>query len=144
MPTLKLLGMDEMHYLAYESLLEKIETLKELSEEAPIIVEGKRDEEALRNLGIKAEVLLASSAPFHEFCDAVAKDYPEVILFTDLDAAGSQLAKRLKDSLTKRGVGVNGRLRKRLLGLLDTHCVEDLDVRLRREEEKLFGFKSSF
>lgn len=128
-----------MHYPEYEELLEHVEELKELSNSIPIIVEGKNDEEALRRLGIEAEFHWISSAPFHEFCDEMARQYEEIILFTDMDRAGKELAKRLRVALTQRGLRVHDKHRSLIMGKLDTHHVEDIYKRFTRVEEALLG-----
>ncbi len=127
-----------MYIRDYEGLKECIEELKELSTDLPIIVEGKRDEEALRGLGIEAKFHWVSPSPFHEFCDEMSSLYNEVIIFTDMDKAGKKLAKRLKHSLTQRGVKIHGKYRSILLGKLETHQVEDLTKRLDRTESDIF------
>ncbi len=129
-----------MQHPEYEWLIEEIEDLKELSELAPIIVEGKRDEEALRGLDIEAEFLWISSTPFHEFCDVIVKSYPEVILFTDMDNAGNMLARRVKNHLVQRGVRVHDKFRPSIMSKLDTHQVENISTRLNKIEGDLFGF----
>ncbi len=127
-----------MHIRDYEGLLEYIEELKELSSDTPIIVEGKRDEEALRALGVEAEFHWVSSVPFHEFCDEMTRRYDEVIIFTDMDRAGKKLAKRLGTALSQRSVKIHAKYRPILLGKLETHQVEDLAKRLERAEADLF------
>jgi len=127
-----------MHIRDYESLMEYLEELKALSAEFPILVEGKRDEEALRSLGVDGKFHWVSPAPFHEFCDEMRMHYKEVIVFTDMDKAGVRLAKRLGTALTQRGVKVHEKLRPILLGKLETHQVEDLAKRLERTEADLF------
>lgn len=128
-----------VHHLDYEELIEHVEELKELSSSVPIIVEGKNDEEALRSLGVEAEYHWISIAPFHEFCDAMAKHYDEVILFTDMDSAGRELARRLKAALTHRGLRVHDKFRPLIMGKLDTHHVEDIFKRFTRAQEELMG-----
>lgn len=128
-----------MHIRDYEGLLEYIEDLKEASSDTPIIVEGKRDEEALRSLGVDAEFHWVSSAPFHEFCDEISTRYEAAIIFTDMDRAGKRLAKRLGTALRQRGIKVHEKYRPILLGKLETHHVEGLAKRLERTEAGLFG-----
>ena len=127
-------------YTEYERTLEEVEELKELSLQCPIIVEGRRDMEALRSMGVEGEMLQVSNGvPFCEFCDAVAK-HPDVILMTDMDREGWKLARRLRSSLSQRGVRVNERFRLSLMRRLDAHQVEDLYTRLTRIEEQVFRY----
>lgn len=128
-----------MNYQEYEGLLEHLEDLKELSSEIPIIVEGRNDEQALRSIGVEAEFHWVSSTPFHVFCDHLANHYDEVIIFTDLDRAGKELALRLRRTLNQRGVKVHDKHRSLIMGKLDTHHVEDIFKRFTRVEEGILG-----
>jgi 5S rRNA maturation endonuclease (ribonuclease M5) len=129
-----------MNFTEYEGIMEELEELRELSEELPIIVEGRRDEEALRRLGIDAKFFYISSSPFYELCDAIAEEYSDVILFTDMDRAGHKLTRRLKNYLSQRSVRINEKYRLSLLSKLDTHQVENLYKRLSRVEGQFFRF----
>jgi len=74
-----------------------LQILNELAEESakgrPIIVEGKKDVQALRTLGIGGTVLSVKTGG-KSFQDAVAEieqmDAPEVILFLDFDRRGKR------------------------------------------------------
>lgn len=127
-----------MNFTEYESIIKELEELKEFSEELPIIVEGKKDKEALRCLGINAKFFYISSSPFYELCEGIANKCSEVILFTDTDRTGHELAKKLKRYLEQRGIRVNEKYRLSLLSKLDTHQVENLYKRLVRVEGQFF------
>ncbi len=127
-----------MNFAEYEGVMEELEELRELSQELPIIVEGRRDEEALRCLGVDAEFFYVSSSPFYELCDTIAENYSDVILFTDIDREGRKLAGKLKRYLGERGIRVNEKYRLSLLGMLDTHQVENLYKRLSRVKGQFF------
>ena len=64
----------------------------------PIIVEGRRDAEALRKLGIRGEILLIKSIRGlrREF---ESRDIKRVILLPDLDSEGERILKLAKKSL---------------------------------------------
>jgi 5S rRNA maturation endonuclease (ribonuclease M5) len=131
--------MNGKDYSRYEEILDEIEELRELSQDFPIIVEGKKDEAALRRLGINGEFLQVSNGlPLYEFCEGIAKNYSDVILLTDLDGAGEKITKRLKSYLSQMGVRTNERFRLNLLNKLETHQVESLYARMKRIEGKLF------
>lgn len=123
--------------LDYEKLLDEIEKLKEEAESAPIIVEGKKDEIALRGIGISGTFFEVSNGmPLYEFCETVAERYSAAILFTDFDRAGRKLAQRLRAQLEQMGVKVNGRYRLSIMSKLDTHQVENLHKRLAKFRQK--------
>ena len=78
-------------------IIELFEELIVANEEIPIIVEGKRDEAALRRLGVKGEIIrLNIGRPILDFCEDVARNYDEVIILPDWDAKGAQLFNKLK------------------------------------------------
>jgi 5S rRNA maturation endonuclease (ribonuclease M5) len=131
----------KISYHEYEEILRELEELRELSETSPIIVEGRKDEDALRGLGIAGKFFTVSNGiPFYEFCEDIAEGYREVILLTDLDREGHKLAKRLRSCLGQRGVRINEKFRLSLMHKLDTNEVENLDTRMKRITEELFRF----
>ncbi|MEE9565086.1 MAG: toprim domain-containing protein [Candidatus Hydrothermarchaeaceae archaeon] len=126
----------------YEKIIEELEDLRELSQEIPVVVEGRNDEKALRDLGINGEVYhISDGTPFYEFCEEITGKYKDVILFTDTDTEGQKIAKRFKGHMSQMGVRVNDRFRLSLMGKLETHQVEHLFRRLKRTKEQLIKFK---
>lgn len=104
-----------------DSLIDALDKLRELSQDMPVIVEGKKDERSLRELGVEGEIFKVQSAPsLVEFSDSLANRYREVVLFTDLDRAGKKIAKVVKKYLTDKGVKVNVRIAKKIMLSLDT------------------------
>jgi len=131
-----------MNRVKYEKIIEELEDLREISEEIPIVVEGKNDKKALRSLGIDGEVFqISTGTPFYEFCEGITGRYKDVILFTDIDTEGQKIARRFKGHMSQNGVRVNDRFRYGLLGKLDTHQVENLFCRLERVGEQFTKFK---
>ncbi|MEM3730466.1 MAG: toprim domain-containing protein [Candidatus Bathyarchaeia archaeon] len=95
--------------------LEKIlEILEQLIEESakgtPIIVEGKKDVETLRFLGVKGKVIAAKTGR-KSLLDVVSEieemKVNEIILLLDFDRRGKELTKSLRKSLEKVGVKLN-------------------------------------
>ncbi len=124
----------------YNELLEELEDLREVAESCAVIVEGKNDEKALRNLGVKTEFFqVCNGVPFHDVCDKIVAEFSDVILFTDLDREGNKLNRKLKSCLSQRGVRVNDRLRISLMNKLETDHVEDVYNRMMRIEGRFFN-----
>ncbi len=130
-----------MNRRKYENLLERIEDLKELSVDVPIIVEGKKDVNALRAIGIKGEIFrLSTGLPLFKFCEDIAGQYSSVIILTDLDKEGEKLLKKLRNYLMEKGVKINETFRKDILSKLETYEVESVHTRLTRlSEQKVFN-----
>ena len=73
-----------------------------------IIVEGKKDKEALERLGIK-NIITFSNSPFFHIEKINEK---EVIILTDLDNSGKKLYSVLRNELQKRGVKIDRKFRE--------------------------------
>src|SRR5260370_36849490 len=71
----------------------------------PIIVEGRRDEAALRKLGIKGTILClkATGEPRFRFIERLDGSKRAIVL-TDFDREGGQLGKRLFQELSYPGI----------------------------------------
>ena len=100
----------------YEKSLDELEkTLIELKEEnktIPIIVEGDKDIEALKKLGIEGEIIRFNRGmSIPDFCDMISKKHKRVILLTDWDKKGGYLCSTIKKNLESR-VECNTRYRK--------------------------------
>ena len=91
----------------YEESLDIIEEiirrLKVMNESVPIIVEGEKDVDALRRLGMEGEILMVHSGKkLVDFCDMVASKYSEVIVLTDWDRKGGKLSNTIEQNLGGR------------------------------------------
>lgn len=74
--------------------------LAELNEEVPVIVEGKRDAEALRELGLKGEIITYNRGKgVHEFCDDIHASHAKCVLLMDWDTVGESLMSKLGPEL---------------------------------------------
>ncbi|WP_455279073.1 toprim domain-containing protein [[Eubacterium] cellulosolvens] len=95
----------------------------------PIIVEGRRDEKALRKLKVPGRVICLKSSGngFYDFTANLA-DKREVIVLTDFDKEGARLAAKLIDELTHMKVKVNVAVWKKLRALCrpEVHAIEEL------------------
>jgi len=81
-----------MHAENYKRFLELIDKLREF--EGIMIVEGMRDEVALRNLGVRAEIMRLSRLPLSDTA-IEASGYHDVMILTDFDRKGEELAEKL-------------------------------------------------
>ncbi len=83
-----------------ERLREVFEALNEVNKKFPVIVEGKRDSEALRRLGIKGEIIILHRGNnLYDFCEDVAERYERVVLLLDWDERGESLYRFLSSHL---------------------------------------------
>jgi len=100
----------EKHLEDVEKILEK---LKLLHMECAVIVEGKKDEDALRKLCFNRRIIrIIGSIP--AMCEEISKEYKKVIILTDWDKKGGDLCRRLKKYLDANSVKYDDRLRAEL------------------------------
>ena len=97
-------------------------------EDCILVVEGKRDERALKSLGLK-NIVRISGVPFIKAVEAIQKlrtrGEKEVVILTDFDREGRKLAKGLAGLLKKYKIHPNSRKRGRIMELGKTH-IENL------------------
>jgi 5S rRNA maturation endonuclease (ribonuclease M5) len=116
--------------------VEKIEEIitkliEEVAKGKPIIVEGKKDAQALISLGVNGKILTLKTGG-KSFLEAVqqieALGVDEVILFLDYDRRGKEGTKRLQQDLEHAKVKVNVRWWRELHGLVgrEVQCIESL------------------
>lgn len=122
-----------------------IDELKAQSEDGvPIIVEGRRDEAALRKLGITGRVhcLKARGESRHEFLDRL-NGTKEAIVLTDFDREGKKLETWLYKELSQRGVKSDLRLwiRMRSIARTEVRSVEELPSFIRALESRARGIR---
>lgn len=118
-----------------EKIMDILEELEEASTRSPIIVEGIRDVEALRRLGIERNVTsLSKGISLFAFCERLSMSWDEVVLLTDWDRKGGRIARKLKDALDANGARAVEDLRARLAILVkkEVKDVEGLPTYIER------------
>ena len=114
------------------------ETLKELDEASrimPIVVEGLKDRIALRSLGVNGNIVVINDGvSILETCERLARQWSAVIIFTDWDQKGGELAHALEDALRHLDVSVDTEYRAIVSMLVkkDVKDVESLPALMRR------------
>jgi 5S rRNA maturation endonuclease (ribonuclease M5) len=125
-----------------EKILKILEKLAEESAKGkPIVVEGKKDVEALRALDVTGTVVTVKTGG-KSFLDAVCEiekmGVPEVILFLDFDRRGKEGTKHLKQSLERAKIKPNTKLWHALSALVrkEIQCIESLTSYMDTLHEK--------
>jgi 5S rRNA maturation endonuclease (ribonuclease M5) len=125
-----------------EKIIDELRTQSETG--VPIIVEGRRDEAALRKLGISGKVhcLKARGESRHEFLDRL-NGTNEAIVLTDFDREGKELETWLYKELSQRGVKSDLRLwiRMRSLARTEVRSVEEIPKFMRALETRAMGIR---
>ncbi|PNX49355.1 MAG: hypothetical protein BV457_01995 [Thermoplasmata archaeon M9B1D] len=91
----------------YKKSLEEIEKalieLREENKKIPVIVEGEKDIEALKKLGVTGVIIsLNSGSSLIDFCDKIAREYKDIIILTDWDKKGGFLCSTIRRNLQGR------------------------------------------
>jgi 5S rRNA maturation endonuclease (ribonuclease M5) len=107
----------------------------------PIVVEGKKDVEALRALGVEGTVVTAKTGG-KSFLDVISEleqtGAVEAILFLDFDRRGREGTKLLKRNLERAKIKPNGKFWHELSALIgkEIQCVESLTAYLETLRKK--------
>jgi 5S rRNA maturation endonuclease (ribonuclease M5) len=131
--------------------LEKIEEiileLKELAEDgAIIVVEGRKDMDSLRFLGIRGEIKLASHRPLLEFTDMLSETGKQIIILTDWDKKGGIVARKIIQHLIAHGIMPNIDIRSRIRALVKKKIkdIESLNNYVNKQRYEIYGMSESF
>lgn len=75
-----------------ERIREVLEALNEINKRFPIIVEGKKDVTALRQLGLGGEIIYVHRGmTVYDFCEDIAERFNKVVILMDWDMRGNRL-----------------------------------------------------
>ena len=126
-----------------EKILHVLEALAEVSAKGtPVVVEGKKDVDALRALGVEGELITVKTGG-KSFLDVVCEieklRVPEVILFLDFDRRGQEGTKRLKQGLERAKIKPNLKFWRKLSLLVgkEIQCIESLTTYLDTIRKKV-------
>ncbi|MDI9614295.1 toprim domain-containing protein [Methanothermobacter sp.] len=108
-----------MSLIKLQQITHEIDELKYQGElGVPILIEGRKDEEALRELGVEGPFIKVSGSMMGLSEIALrAASASRVIILTDFDRKGSELAKRLYTDIQSLGANPDLRIRRRLMGM---------------------------
>lgn len=106
--------------MSFKKLSCIIEELKICAEQGiPILIEGKKDEKALKELGISGNFIKVSGSGLKQFeiAELAIKSSSSVVILTDFDKKGIELAKRLAEDIQTLGCYPNLEIRRRIMGI---------------------------
>ncbi len=114
---------------AFLLLMRVIEDLKTLSKEgAVIIVEGRKDVEALRKLGIDGKIVASANHSNADIADMVGMVSKKVVILTDWDRRGEALKDDLVMKLSSWGITPNLEIRRRIFSIVGRMITEVEDL----------------
>ena len=107
----------------------------------PILIEGKKDEEALNKLGIKGNIIKVSGSglKLFEIAEKAVDSSSEVIILTDFDKKGDILAKKLSYDIQSLGSHPDLNIRKNIMKITRRYIkdIESLPKHLKNLELEL-------
>jgi len=111
------------------------ELVEESAKGTPVLVEGKKDAEALRILGVEGPILTVKTGgkSFFEIATELENSRTlKIILLLDFDRRGKQGTNRLRQYMERSGMEVNLNVWRALLRLVgrDVQCVEGITTYL--------------
>ena len=113
-----------------------IEALKLENEHTPVLVEGVRDEQALRRLGLEGEVIVYNAGrPLGELADHLARMHKRLIVLLDWDRTGGHLTRRLTEHLHAQ-LELDLSYRKEFAIVSQVKSVEDLPAAMSLIEDR--------
>ena len=123
--------------MSFKKLSCIIEELKICAEQGmPILIEGKKDEKALKKLDIDGTFIKVSGSglKLFEIAEKSVKLSSKVIILTDFDKKGEQLAKRLAEDIQSLGSYPNLEIRRKIMGIT-RKFIKDIESLPRHMEQ---------
>ncbi len=104
-----------------------------------VIVEGRRDEQVLRDLGVTAKIVRAHAKGTRaDLIDRIVSGLGsdgEVLILTDFDAEGEELRRYIEGELEARRVRVLRGLRRRVRRVMGNwRCIEEMVALFKRRD----------
>ncbi len=121
------------------ALVELFSTIDTQYENLLIVVEGKRDEKILRELGVKARIVKTQSGkPRLEYIEEIALaggKEGRVLILTDFDPMGVILCRFIERELELRKIYILKRLRREVRKLMGNwRCIEEIVSLFKRRD----------
>lgn len=104
--------------MSFRRLSRIVEELSRCVEQGtPILIEGKKDEEALKELGITGNIIKVSGSglKLFEIAEKATESSSKVIILTDFDKKGDILAKKLSEDIQSLGSHPDLNIRKNIM-----------------------------
>ncbi|MFW9965571.1 MAG: toprim domain-containing protein [Candidatus Thorarchaeota archaeon] len=117
------------------NLIQKVDGLDDVL----VIVEGKRDEQILRKLGLAAQIIKTQQGlPRPELLDDIASQAGrngQVLILTDFDQKGIEICRYIEKGLEPRRVKVLKRYRREIRKAMGNwRCIEELVALFKRRD----------
>ena len=121
-----------------EGLQEVLEDIKNEDEEVPIIVEGRKDVEALERLGFERDIIkIKKNETIFHIIENLRKKYEKVIILTDWDSTGGRLSGKIKKACEANIIDYDLEYRKEIIKYVKKEIkdVESIPAFIERAEQ---------
>ncbi len=130
-------------HLKQQRKLKRLRRIIKQLDESVLVVEGKRDAQALREAGVRKARLVQALGSAENVASRVVKALSRstrerdrvgdrVVLLTDFDVEGKRRCAELEEALLAESIPVNASLRRDFKRLFRVNCVEHLGFALER------------
>ena len=125
--------------MSFRRLSRIVEELSSCVEQGmPILIEGKKDEAALRELGSNGNIIKVSGSglKLFEIAEIAANTSSKVIILTDFDKKGDILAKKLSEDIQSLGSHPDLNIRKNIIKITRRYIkdIESLPKHMKQLE----------
>lgn len=125
--------------MSFRRLSRIVEELSSCVEQGmPILIEGKKDEKALMELGINGNIIKVSGSglKLFEIAEIAVKSSSKVIILTDFDKKGDILAKKLSEDIQSLGSHPDLNIRRNIIKITRRYIkdIESLPKHMKQLE----------
>lgn len=109
-------------------------------EEGVLVVEGKRDQEALQKAGVQALTVAVRAEKLESIVRKIASKAlagKQIVLLVDFDQEGRRKEAELREALLNAGVKVHGGTRANFRRLFRVSTIEQLPAALEKLKEEI-------
>lgn len=120
--------------------MEVLKNIKSERKEIPIIVEGRKDVEALKDLGIERKIIkIKRGKSIFRIIEELRGKHEKVIILTDWDPTGRRLCYKVKKACESNTIEYDIEYRKRMIKYLkkEVKDVESIPSFVKRAERTL-------
>jgi 5S rRNA maturation endonuclease (ribonuclease M5) len=123
-----------MSFIKLSSLIEELKICGEQG--IPVLIEGRKDEKALKELGVNGNFIKVSGSglKLFEIAEIATQSSSRVVILTDFDRKGNQLARRLSEDIQRLGCHPDLRLRRTIMGIT-RRFIKDIESLPRHLEQ---------
>ncbi len=145
-PDYSLKEQDSLEYRSEEKLeenerqlIELFNSLDERFEPLIVLVEGKRDEQVLRDLGVEAPIVRTQSwrsrVQLFRYIEKMVKNGAAVLILTDFDKEGKEIKKEIARELQILKIPIQTQARREIGRAMGNYrCIEELVALFKKKD----------